>query len=66
MHVRSAKDIRDKLHETCCKCKQVREAVSVQRVLRDAVEAGDSRAPAQIHPASSFSALPNPRQNTAR
>lgn len=66
MAIRSAKDIRDQLRETCCKCKQVRDAVSVQRVLRDAVEGGEGRAPAQIQPSSSFTALPNPRQNSAR
>lgn len=57
--VTSAKVIRDKLYETCCKCKRVRDAVDTRRVLRDAVEGDAGRGSAQIHPSPSFSAIPN-------
>lgn len=61
MAIRSGKDIRDQLMAACCKCKHVRETVERQRVLREVVDGGDNRGPAQIHPSPSFSAVPNPR-----
>lgn len=61
MAIRSAKDIREQLHDTCCKCKQVREKAQTQRVLRDAIEADSNRAPVQINPSTSFHAIPTPR-----
>lgn len=61
MAVRSGKDIRDQLHDACCKCKTVREAAERHRVMRDTVDSGEVRPQAQIQPSSSFSAMPGKR-----
>lgn len=59
MAIRSGKDIRDQLMGACCKCKQVRETVERQRVLREIVAGGEAKPAAEVTPSSSFSAVPN-------
>lgn len=61
MSVMSGKEVRDRLHAACCKCKQVRERVETQRALQDAVESGPTQPPADVTPSASFTARPNPR-----
>lgn len=61
MAVTSGKTLREKLHESCCQCKQVRDKVNTRRALQDAVESSEARPTTTIDPSTSFRATPNPR-----
>jgi hypothetical protein len=59
MRVTSAKEIKDRLHAACCKCREVRETVEQQRVLRESMDAGHGPTEKTVNPGPSFSAVPN-------